>query len=94
MSLRTAGKQSPVLLAALILIGAWVVINALRVYETMEPIWADGGGVEIVGGAIGQTWFSGLVGLLVMLAFIGLVITLYSALSETHPAPERFPPER
>lgn len=94
MSVRTAGKLSPIILAGVFLFGAWVAVNVFRVFETMSSIWASGNGVGAVGGAIGQTALSGIVGLLVMLAILGLLVALYSALSETGPVPDRFPPER
>lgn len=93
MSLRTAGKLSPVILAGVLLFGAWVAMNVFRVLETMSPIWTDGG--EALGGAaVGQNALGGIVGLLVMVAVIGLLVALYGALSETGPVPDRFPPER
>ena len=100
MSIRNAGRQSPILLAGVLLFGAWVALTVFRVYDVMESIWAIGSfekefrGVEFVGEAIGQTAFSGIVGLLVMLGVLGLLIALYGALSESEPLPDRFPPER
>ncbi|NHN58702.1 MULTISPECIES: hypothetical protein [Halorussus] len=85
MSLRTAGRQSPVLLAAVLLFGAWVGVNLFRVFDAIPSFWTGGG-------EVGQTWLGGLVGLLVMLVAVGLLITLYSALSESSPAPDTFPP--
>lgn len=93
MSVRTAGKLSPIILAGVLLFGAWVAVNVFRVFDTIPSIWG-GDGVEAVGEAIGQTAFSGVVGLLVMVAVLGLLVALYGALSETGPTPDRFPPER
>lgn len=93
MSLRNAGRQSPILLAAVLLFGAWVALSVLRVYDTMESIWG-GGDPNLVGNAVGQLPLSGVIGLLVMLAILGLLVGLYSALSESDPLPDRFPPER
>lgn len=93
MSLRNAGRRSPILLAGVLLFGAWVAVNVLRVYEAMPPIWG-GRDVDAVGGFIGQIPLSGLVGLIVMLAVLGLLFALYGALSESEPLPDRFPPER
>lgn len=87
MSLRTAGKQSPVLLAAILLFAGWVVLSVLRIFNTIPSIWSGGD-------FVGQSSLSGLVGLAVLFVFIGLLIALYSALEETSPMPERFPPER
>lgn len=87
MSVRTAGRQSPILLAGVLLFGAWVAVSVFRVYDVMPSIWNEWGGV-------GQTAFSGLVGLLVMLGIVGLLFVLYGALSESEPVPDRFPPER
>jgi hypothetical protein len=94
MSLRNAGRQSPILLAGILLFGAWVAVNVLRVYEAMPPIWGSGEAETIVGEAIGQVPLSGLIGLLVMLAILGLLFALYGALSEPDPLPDEFPPER
>ncbi|WP_137286892.1 hypothetical protein [Halorussus salinisoli] len=88
MSLRNAGRQAPILLAGVLLFGAWVAVNLFRVLDAIPSIWAESGG------AIGQTWLSGLVGLLVMLAIVGLLVALYGALSESSPTPDTFPPER
>ena len=85
MSLRTAGRQSPVLLAGVLLFGAWVGVNLFRVFDAIPSFWSGGGD-------IGQTWLGGLVGLLVMLVVLGLLFTLYGALSESSPSPDAFPP--
>ncbi|WP_458210014.1 hypothetical protein [Haladaptatus sp. NG-SE-30] len=87
MSLRTAERQSPLLVAAVIVIGGWVILSALHVYNTMPPIWGGEAGV-------GQTVFSGLVGLLVLAVLFALIVGLTGALSESGPVPNRFPPER
>lgn len=87
MSLRNAGRQSPILLTAVLLFSAWVAVNVFRVFDTIPSIWTEGGGV-------GQTWFSGLIGLVVMLSVVGLLIALYGALSESEPIPDAFPRER
>lgn len=94
MSLRNAGRQSPILLAGVLLFGAWVAVNVLRVYEAMPPIWGSGEAETTVGNYIGQVPLSGVVGLLVMLGVLGLLFALYGALSESEPLPDRFPPER
>ncbi len=87
MSLQTAGKQSPVLLAAILLFGGWVVLSVFRIFNTIPSIWTGGD-------FVGQSSFSGFVGLAVLFVFLGLLIALYGALEETSPTPERFPPER
>jgi hypothetical protein len=92
MSVRTAGKLSPVILAAVLLFGAWVGVNVFRVFDAMGAIWAEGG--DLLGTAVGQATISGIMGVLVMLAVLGLLVALYGALSETDPVPDRFPPER
>lgn len=94
MSVRTAGKLSPLILAGVFLFGAWVAVNVFRVFETMSSIWIDAGGEVLGGAAVGQNAFSGIVGLLVMAVVLGLLVALYSALSETGPVPDRFPPKR
>ncbi|NEU56991.1 hypothetical protein [Halorussus sp. MSC15.2] len=88
MSLRTAGRQAPLLLIGVLLFGAWVAMNVFRVFEAIPSFWSGGGGT------VGPTWVGGLVGLLVMLGLIGLLAALYGALSESSPTPDTFPPER
>jgi hypothetical protein len=88
MSLRNAGSRSPLLLAGVLLFGAWVALNLFRVFEAIPSLWT-GGSAE---GTVGSTWLGGLVGLLVMLVVVGLLVALYGAISESSPAPETFPP--
>ncbi|UPV73760.1 hypothetical protein M0R89_14585 [Halorussus limi] len=85
MSLRTAAKRAPILLAGVVLFGAWVALNLFRVFDAIPSLWTGGTGV-------GQTLLGGLVGLLVMLTVVVLLVGLYSAISESSPAPESFPP--
>lgn len=86
MSLRTAARQSPILLAGVLLFTAWVALTVFRVFDAIPSIWSGGGG------SVGQTWLGGLVGLLVMLVVVGLLVALYGELSEPSPTPETFPP--
>jgi hypothetical protein len=85
MSMRTAARQSPLLLAAVLLFTGWVVLTAFRVFDAVPAIWT--GSAEV-----GQTWLGGLVGLLVLLVVVGLLVALYGELAESSPVPETFPP--
>lgn len=87
MGLRTGLQQSRWLTFAVLLVGLWVLLSALRTATAMD--WSQLGGGEYIGYAPG----SGVVGLVVLLVGLGLLLVLYSELTETDPAPETWPPE-
>jgi hypothetical protein len=68
------------------LIAGWILLNAFSIYESL-------GSFSIGTQVIGQGGVSGVIGLLVMAVFAGLLLFLYSELGETDPAPDPFPPE-
>jgi hypothetical protein len=86
MTNRYAIRQHPVLLAAVLLVGAWLILTALNVFVSMGQT----GPYE---GYIGHTPGSGWVGLAVIVALLGFIVVLYSELGESGPLPQSFPPE-
>jgi hypothetical protein len=47
----------------------------------------------VIGDWVGQHGLGGLMGLFVMLVFLGLLIVAFGELGETDPAPGEWPPE-
>lgn len=88
MSLRTGFRQSGVLTFAVLAIMAWLVLNALKVGSLVQsPLaWETP--------TVGQGALGGLVGLLVMVTFLGLLLVLFSEIGHGDPAPDTWPPER
>lgn len=93
MPLRTAINQNKILTFALLLVGAWTVLTWLQVLSSSEAFLSSSVPVVSPVTAVGQVWVSGLVGLLVLLVFLGLLVVLWGELGETDPLPETFPPE-
>ncbi|WP_323190170.1 hypothetical protein [Halostella sp. PRR32] len=83
---RYALRQHPVLLAAVVLLGAWLLLSAMNVFVSMGQT----GPFE---GYVGHTPASGWAGLAVIVALLGFLVVLYSELGEPGPLPESFPPE-
>ena len=89
MSLRTALDTNSVLVFALLLFGGWLVLKWLDVLEIMQTV----GGLGL-GQGVGQTAVAGVIGLMVMAVLAGMAVVLFSAMGETDPLPEPFPPRR
>lgn len=85
MGIRTAIEQNAVVTFGLIFLGVWVGMISVRVFNVM-------GGIEM-GNWVGRHGIGGLMGLIVMLVFIGLLIVTFGELGETDPAPGKWPPE-
>lgn len=89
MSLRKAADQLgsiPFVLYGAVL---WTVVIGVSVATTMQPATYDAG----VGGYVGQTFYSGLIGLGVLAVFASILLYLVSEAGQEGPAPETFPPE-
>lgn len=83
MAIRTALRQSAVLTFAAIAAFLWLLWSGLQVYESLD----------LYGPAsVGQTTFSGVVGLAVVITALVLVVVLSGELSATDPGPEPWPP--
>jgi hypothetical protein len=80
MALRDALRQSRLVTFALLFAVGWLLLSAVRILSQMGPIRTE----EFVG----QSGWSGLVGVLVIAAAVALGIVLYSELGQTSPAPE------
>lgn len=83
MGARTALQQSKTVMFAVLLVGLWTVLVAINVYGSID--WG-------ASGFAGRSVVGGIAGLLVLAVTLGLLVTLYSELSETEPAPEAWPP--
>lgn len=83
MTIRTAVRQSPVVTVVLVLVGAWTGLQVLRVVD------ATGSFSTVVG----RGGAAGVMGVLVMLAFLGLLVVLWGEFGSVDPGPDRFPPE-
>ena len=94
MSVRTAIRQNALVTFTLFFTGIWVGLTALHVTNRIaNPLAAN---VELFGKgvAVGQTFSTGLVGLLVLVLVLGSMLVLYGEVSEVEPLPDTFPPGR
>lgn len=85
MGIRTAIEHNPLVTAGLLFAIGWTVVIGARIVSQMGPIVGDNW--------VGQNGLGGLMGLLVIVAFLGLLIASFGALGEPDPAPEEWPPE-
>lgn len=83
MTIRTAVRQSPIVTAVLVLVGAWTGLQVLHVVNVTESF----------GTVVGRGGVAGVMGVLVMLAFLGLLVVLWGEFGSVEPGPDRFPPE-
>lgn len=93
MTLRTAIRQSRLLTFGLLLVGAWTALQVLRIVEGTDSLVSLGTPVLSPGTATGRVGAAGIMGVLVLLAFLGLLVVLWGEIGEVEPGPERFPPE-
>lgn len=85
MGIRTALEHNAVVTFGLLFIGAWVALISLQVFNEM-------GSIEL-GNWVGHHGIGGLMGLIVMFVFLGLLIVVFGEMGETDPAPGEWPPE-
>ncbi|QCJ46024.1 hypothetical protein [Haloprofundus sp. MHR1] len=88
MSLRNGFRQSWVLTFGIVAAMAWLTLTAVRVFSLVEsPLtWTTP--------TAGTGAMGGLVGLVVMAVFVGVLLVLFSELGESDPAPSTWPPEK
>ncbi|WP_126661386.1 hypothetical protein [Haloterrigena salifodinae] len=85
MGIRTAIEHNPLVTAGLLFAIGWTVVIGARIVDQMGPI--------VGGNWVGQNGLGGLMGLLIIVAFLGLLIASFGALGEPNPAPKEWPPE-
>ncbi|SEV84955.1 hypothetical protein [Natrinema salifodinae] len=85
MGIRTAVDQNPLLAFGLLFIAGWAVFVGSHIISVMGSITG--------GDWVGRHGLGGLMGLLVLAIFLGIVIAAFGALSEPEPAPNEWPPE-
>ena len=85
MGIRTAIEHNPLVTAGLLFAIGWSVVIGARIVDQMGAIAG--------GNWVGQHGLGGLMGLLVIVAFLGLLIASFGALGESDPAPAEWPPE-
>lgn len=85
MGIRTAVGHNPLIAFGLLFAAVWTGLIGLQIATQM-------GGVT-PGNWVGQHGFGGLMGLLVLIAFLGLVLFAASELGQPEPTPEEWPPE-
>lgn len=93
MTLRNGIKQSKLLTFGLLLVGGWTVVQVLRVVELTESFATLGIPILSSSTPVGRVAASGIMGVLVMLAFLGLLVVLWGEVGEFEPRPEEFRPE-
>ncbi|WP_339103161.1 hypothetical protein [Haloterrigena salinisoli] len=85
MGIRTAIEHNLLVTAGLLFAIGWTVVIGAQIVNQMGPI--------VGGNWVGQHGLGGLMGLLVIVAFLGLLIASFGALGEPDPAPEEWPPQ-
>ncbi|QLK26315.1 hypothetical protein HYG81_01435 [Natrinema zhouii] len=85
MGIRTAIDHNPLLAFGLLIAAGWTVLVGLQIFTVMGSVTG--------GNWVGRHGLGGLMGLIVLAVFLGVVIAAFGALSEPEPAPEEWPPE-
>ena len=85
MGLRTAVEHNPVVTFGLLFAAAWTALIGFTVVSQMRGLTP--------GNWVGQHGFGGLMGLIVLTAFLVLMLLALGELGEPDPAPEEWPPE-
>lgn len=85
MGIRTAIEHNPIVAAGLLFAIGWSLLVGLQIFNQMGSIT----GTDWVG----QHGVGGLMGLLVIAAFVGLAIAALGALGEPEPTPDEWPRE-
>lgn len=94
MSLRTALRQTWLLTFAVLAVAVWVGFTAWNVFGTVGSVVGDTTPtLDALGNTVGPAFASGVVGLGVMLALLGLMVVMFGELEEGSPAPDEWPPE-
>lgn len=83
MAIRKALRQSALLTFAAIVVFLWLLYSTVSVFQVMDLA----GGTEL-----GQTTFSGVVGIVVMLVALVLLVYFAGELSASEPTPQTWPP--
>lgn len=86
METRDTLRRFPIFVLFVIALGLWLFFGGVRVLSLLD--WSTA-----YEGFVGQTVRSGWIGLLVILAALGLVVIFYSELSSDRTTLERFPPD-
>lgn len=84
MGVRTALQQMRWITLGALAIAIWSIVTWFEVLELIE--W---GSMDYIGASAP----SGVVGLIVLAALVGLLVALFGEMGEEEPAPESWPPE-
>jgi len=87
MTLRTALREARVVTVAVLIATLWTVLTVLDVAGRFNWMAFD------TSEYVGQTAVGGVVGLLVMIALLGLLVGLYAEVTESGPGPDPWPPQ-
>ncbi|WP_247001152.1 hypothetical protein [Halosolutus gelatinilyticus] len=85
MGIRTAIDHNPIVTFGLLFAAVWTLLIGLNVVTQMKS--------PAIGDWVGQHGFGGVMGLLVLTAFLVLILAVFGALGEPDPTPEEWPPE-
>ncbi|APW96268.1 hypothetical protein CHINAEXTREME_00160 [Halobiforma lacisalsi AJ5] len=85
MGFRTAVEHNPLVAFGLLFAAVWTGVVGAQIVSQMRGVTP--------GSWVGQHGFGGLMGLIVMGAFLALVLVAFAELGEPDPAPGEWPPE-
>lgn len=85
MGIRTAIDHNPLLTFGLLFAAGWVLLVGFQIVNAMGSVTG--------GNWVGRHGLGGVMGLIVMAIFLGVVIAAFGALGEPEPAPGEWPPE-
>jgi len=87
MSMRTALRQTRWVTFGVLAAVVWTLLITFEVATAFD--WT----AFSPGAFVGQTAVGGIAGVAVLVLLLGLLVVLYSELTETDPAPQAWPPE-
>lgn len=85
MGIRTAIDHNPLLAFGFLIAAGWTVLVGLQIFNVMGSVTG--------GNWVGRHGLGGLMGLIVLAVFLGILIAAFGALGEPEPAPDEWPPE-
>lgn len=85
MGFRTAVEHNPLVAFGLLFVTAWTALIGFNVVSQMQGVGPRNW--------VGQHGFGGLMGVLVLTAFLVLLLLAFGDLGQRDPAPQEWPPD-